>query len=152
MSAQPERVHVVLAGIPVLLEEMLRRRLAGCAELSSVDPGLGLDALSLELTARGAEILVLGGERPSTEAQGERLLPVHPGLVVLAVTQRGKETFLYRLLPFRVALGEVSSVELAGLIRGSMIRRPGIAKAADETDGGAGPPSTTGDDTTWPGC
>lgn len=108
--AQPAPTRVLLAGLPQMLEEILRRALAGAHGVELLDSVAADPAV---VGALGVDVVVIAGD---DRRAATRLLAPRSRPRVLALEHDGRETYLYELAPRRVELGEVSPRELVAHI------------------------------------
>jgi DNA-binding NarL/FixJ family response regulator len=82
-------------------------------------------AATVELEAVGEHrpdvVILEQRHRPGTAAL-EPMLSAYPRLKVLAITDEGRESYLYELRPHEVALGQLSAATLLGAVRASQGR------------------------------
>jgi hypothetical protein len=77
---------------------------------------IGETSAAVQRTGSSAVIwIVADARRTMTPAE---LLVRHPALTVLAVEREGREGFLWRMLPRRKAIGELSRQKLISALRG----------------------------------
>jgi hypothetical protein len=109
-------VHVVLAGMPRLLKEIVRSVL-------DEDPGVDLAVRDLAPSLLGADeslsladVMIVADDAPLS-ADYESVLYAHPRLRLVAISSQGANAFLYELRPRCISLGELSPTTLLRAIR-----------------------------------
>ncbi|HKP27922.1 MAG TPA: hypothetical protein VJU15_00870 [Gemmatimonadales bacterium] len=120
-----ERVHVVLAGLPRMLAEIVRRVLGEAQDLDVVDLSLSSDGLADSLAYHEADVLVTGLRPNQSIERFASLLRSHPSLRIFALEGDGRRAILYELQPHTVPLGDVSPEGLIDAIRSTVRVRNG---------------------------
>jgi len=120
-----ERVRVVLAGLPRMLAEIVRRVLGEAPDLEVIDMSVNSDNLADSLEYHEADVLVTGLRPDQSIDQFASLLRAHPSLRIFALEGDGRRAVLYELQPHTVPLGDVSPEGLIDAIRSTARVRNG---------------------------
>jgi hypothetical protein len=113
------RVHgtrVAVVNLPGLLGEVVEAVVRAQPDMELVGT-VGLRAERVTCESVEADAFVVGGAPGAADDLAHGLLTRHPRARVLAVVGDGREGWLYRLLPQRVDLGELSLAGLIGALR-----------------------------------
>jgi DNA-binding NarL/FixJ family response regulator len=110
------RIHILLAGVPPLLVDILHHIVASESDMAIVGRISDGD-LFAAAQATGADVILIGQGTKENGEQYEELLLKQPRLKVLTVADDGKTGSLYELRPQRISLGEVSAGVLCAAIR-----------------------------------
>jgi DNA-binding NarL/FixJ family response regulator len=111
-----ERTRILLADLPRMIREIISDTLASQDDMEVVAELPTLASLPAALEDSQADVVVLGGDDPMLAVA---LLQRIPHLTVLAVSEEGRESWLYELRPKRVLISEISPRRLVGAIRES---------------------------------
>ena len=116
-----QRTRILIVGVPSLLRELIGEIVAGADDIEVVGelPDRGGVLEFLERT--GATFVIAGLAHPPNDSRWDQVLRQQPGLRVLAVTPRGRDSALYELLPRTAALGELSAETLLSVIEGGHV-------------------------------
>lgn len=112
-----QTVRVAMVGLPNMLRDILLGVLTDAPDVKIVGNYPGFTELLNTQAARGADVVVLGGQDEQLDTMSLDFLERRPRAAVIGVTARGRHTFLVQLSPKRTALGEVSPKELISVIR-----------------------------------
>jgi hypothetical protein len=115
--------------------EILVRSLAE-ADIEIADGGDEQEELIAAADRSGADFVIAGAGRLAPD-DVSRLLEVHPGIKVLAVSESGRQGLLYELRPHRVPIGDLSPAVLLATIRSASQASEGAP-----TDRAQGPRTT----------
>lgn len=119
----PLKTRIVLVSMPRMQREILSESLA--APDIEIADGAGDGAGLIEAAEEsGAEFVIAGAGRFAPD-EVARLLDVHPGVKVLALSESGRQGLLYELRPHRIPIGDLSPDALLATIRGSRRRASG---------------------------
>jgi len=110
-------IRIVLASLPRMLGEIVRKVLGTAADLEIVDTVASLEELGSALAVHAADVVIAGVSRPDGRGKFDALLRAHPAVRVFSLESDGRETVLYELRPHSVALGNVSPEALVAAIR-----------------------------------
>jgi DNA-binding NarL/FixJ family response regulator len=111
------RIHILLAGVPPLLVDLLHHIVASEPDMAVVGRVSDGDLLTAAQRT-GADVILIGQKAKESREQYEELLLRQPRLKVLTIADDGKTGSLYELRPQRIPLGEVSADVLCAAIRG----------------------------------
>ena len=114
--------RLLLASCPPLLRGILADALAEETEVEVVDGGAG-DDLDRKVALSGADVVMVEDGSPELPDPYLSLMYRHPHLKLLTVSPDGRRAALYRLVPERRLLAEVTPGGLAAAIRAAA--RPG---------------------------
>lgn len=108
-------IRVAMTGLPRMMEDLLRSVLAREHDIEVTSGPVG-DDLTDQVGVTGAHIVVSGEESTSHE-ELEALFVKHPKLMLVVISQDGRDISRFQLHGARDALGEVSPDELLDVIR-----------------------------------
>jgi DNA-binding NarL/FixJ family response regulator len=111
------RIHILLAGVPPLLVDLLHHIVASEPDMAVVGRVSDGDLLTAAQRT-GADVILIGQKAKESREQYDELLLRQPRLKVLTIADDGKTGSLYELRPQRIPLGEVSADVLCAAIRG----------------------------------
>jgi DNA-binding NarL/FixJ family response regulator len=111
------RIHILLAGVPPLLVDILRHIVASEPDMTVVGR-VGDGDLFAAAQRTGADVILIGQKANDNREQYNDLLLRQARLKVLTIADDGKTGSLYELRPQRIPLGEVSADVLCAAIRG----------------------------------
>ena len=120
-----ERVRVVLAGLPRMLADIVRRVLGEAPDLEVVDLSGAAEDLMDSVKDHEPDVLVTGLRPHETVDRFASLLLAHPSLRIFALEGDGRRAVLYELQPHTVPLGDVSPEGLIDAIRSTVRARNG---------------------------
>ena len=120
-----ERVRVVLAGLPRMLADIVRRVLGEAPDLEVIDLSATSEDLMDSLEYHDPDVLVTGLRPKESVEQFASLLRAHPALRIFALEGDGRRAVLYELQPHTVPLGDVSPEGLIEAIRSTVRVRNG---------------------------
>lgn len=109
--------RVLLAEIPRMLSDIVRRVLAAEPELEVVGPIHDRAGLSDAVARADAEVVIVGIESREELRAYEDLLYAHSRVTLLALQVDGRQALLYTLRPHTELLGELSPAGLIEAIR-----------------------------------
>jgi DNA-binding NarL/FixJ family response regulator len=118
------RIHILLAGMPRMLLDMITDIVALHAEMMVA--GRMQDTVDLRAAVKKtrADVVILNEPAIGPPQNHQELLYSRPHLGVLSITSDGRQFFLHKLRPVRTALGEVSPESLVQAIQSSAQRGP----------------------------
>jgi hypothetical protein len=108
--------RVLLAAVPPLLGDIVRDALAGEPGVTVVNGGTG-DDLEGAVAATRADLVLAESEGTGLSDRYLRLMHEHPRLCLLVVSPDGRSAALWRMVPQRRALEEVSPRSLVEAVR-----------------------------------
>jgi len=111
------RIHILLAGVPPLLVDILRHIVASEPDMTVVGR-VGDGDLFAAAQRTGADVILIGQKANDNREQYNDLLLRQARLKVLTIADDGKTGSLYELRPQRIPLSEVSADVLCAAIRG----------------------------------
>lgn len=101
-----------------ILSSIVRDALQADPELDLVGELTDIGETSAAVQRTGSDAVVWIVEDARRTMTPAELLVRHPALTVLAVERDGREGFLWRMLPRRKAMGELSRQKLISALRG----------------------------------
>jgi hypothetical protein len=104
--------------MPRLLREIIAGIVDSESDLELVGAVPGPDDLAM-LAERDAPDIVIAGENPDVGFVAESLLERFPRIRVLEVVGEGRSANIYRLVPSREFIGNLSPDSLLGAVRGT---------------------------------
>lgn len=111
--------RILLASLPPLLRDILGDALAGTAEVELVASGEG-EPLEQSVDRLGADVVLVEAEREDVLDPYLSLMYRHPHLKLLALSSDGRRAAMYRLVPDRRVLAEVTPGGIAAAIRAAV--------------------------------
>ena len=115
-----KRIRILVADLPRILQEIVTNVLRSQEDMEIVGLNGGSEGLTSAVSRYAADVLIIPWEEEKLAAVGVELLLEHPALEILAVGPDGRRSFLYRLRPEKVPLGEVSPQLLVEAIRSAV--------------------------------
>ncbi len=116
--------RLLLASFPPILRDIVTDALADAGEVEVVDGGAGED-LDRSVAASRADVVLVEDGSAELADPYLSLMYRHPRLKLLTVSPDGRRAALYRLVPERRLLAEVSPGGLAAAIRAAARPAPG---------------------------
>lgn len=116
--------RLLLASFPPILRDIITDALADAREVEVVDGGAGED-LDRSVARSGADVVLVEDEGAELADPYLSLMYRHPRLKLLTVSPDGRRAALYRLVPERRVLSEVTPGGLAAAIRAAARVGPG---------------------------
>ena len=118
------RIHILLAGMPGMLLDMITDIVALHAEMMVAGRMQDTTDLRAAVKKARADVVILNEPAIGPPQNYEELLYSRPRLEVLSITSDGRQFFLHKLRPVRTALGEVSPEGLVQAIQSSAQHGP----------------------------
>lgn len=103
-----------------MLEEIVSHALSAETEIEIAGAARNTDGLAGKVAQMRPDVIVLGGDRPELAAE---LLEQSPRLKVLAVAEKGEDSWLYGLTPERTRLGALSPARLTTAVQHAVAPR-----------------------------
>ena len=116
------RVRILLAGMPRMLLDMVTDIVAPHAEIMVAGKMQDTADIVVAVKKSRADVVILNEPTTGPSQNHQELLYSRPHLGVLSITSDGRQFFLHKLHPVRIALGEVSPESLVQAIQSSAQR------------------------------
>jgi oxalate decarboxylase len=113
------RIRILLAGMPRMLLDMITDIVGPHAEMMVAGKMKDTADLRRAVKKTRADVVILKESATGPPQDHQELLYSRPQLRVLSITTDGRQFFLHKLRPDRIALGEVSPESLVQAIRSS---------------------------------
>jgi len=113
------RFRVVVLGARRLMRELITEALSADPEIEITNEAADETALATIAARRGADVVIVGQDQWNASEAFEALHLLRPSFKVLAITDDGRQAFLYELHPQETALGQLSSTGLLEAVRGA---------------------------------
>ena len=109
-------INVIVGDMPCLLKEIISNALMNEPKINIVGKVRNRRDL-LDLCAKKRpDIVILDCTATDVEEIGNRLLQQNPNTKVVALTEHGRDTFVYEFRPHKVSVGELSAPGLVRLL------------------------------------
>jgi DNA-binding NarL/FixJ family response regulator len=112
-----QRTRIVLAGMPQLLQDVVRDVVLDQPDMEVVGEVGSLDEMLVLATRMPTDVVLMGPTENELPGPVFQLLQEEPHLKVLGLIDGGRRAYLYELRPHREVLEDVSIEELLKAIR-----------------------------------
>ena len=119
------RIRILLADMPRMLLDMITDIVALRKELMIAGEAQDTADIVAAVKKTRADVVILTEPAIARSQNHQELLYSRPHLGVLSITSDGRQFFLHKLRPVRIALGEVSPESLVQAIQSNAQRGPG---------------------------
>ncbi|MEV5409807.1 hypothetical protein AB0K60_13330 [Thermopolyspora sp. NPDC052614] len=110
--------RVLLAGMPTILREIVRRIMENEQDIMIIAEVPDVRPVMPEMAKAGPDVVILGAEQ-MPESEVVELLRERCRTRILEISSDGSQTILFEMLPYRVPLGELGPESLLAVIRGA---------------------------------